>query len=245
MAVNLDQNHEGPSDHNNSVPGRYGFRSSEVENYSFPYKVPLGDSITEITCWRSKLWDLLKANNVTDSIEFVGSQTNNPQNCHASDTNWDKHHEGHSGFLAINIANTLLEGWLADSKPDIVMFMLGTNDVAQGRSLNDIIGAYTHMVDLMRESNPNMKIIVDSVIPLPMNNVPIENLNAAIPPWAAEQNTTESPIYFNDVYPYPSTALRDGIHPNDAGDVIIADSLSPLLTWVIKSSAESNSTAKA
>ncbi|KAI1486892.1 cellulose-binding protein [Biscogniauxia mediterranea] len=198
--------------------------------------MPLGDSITEITCWRAKLWDLLKANGVTDNIEFVGSQTNNPQNCQASDANWDKHHEGHSGFLAINIANTLLEGWLASAQPDVVMFMLGTNDVAQGRSLTDIMAAYTRMVDLMRASNPNMKIIVDSVIPLPMNNAPIEALNAAIPPWAAEHNTTESPVYFNDVYPYPSTALRDGVHPNDAGDVIIADALDPLLTWVIRSS---------
>ncbi|KAH9909061.1 cellulose-binding protein [Xylariomycetidae sp. FL2044] len=204
--------------------------------------MPLGDSITEITCWRSKLWDMLKAANVTDQIEFVGSMTNNPQNCQAEDANWDKHHEGHSGFLAINIANSLLEGWLAEAKPDVVMFMLGTNDVAQGRTVAAIISSYSLMVDLMRASNPNMKIIVDTVIPLPMANTNIQAINAEIPSWAAELNTTESPIYINDVYPYPNSDLRDGVHPNDAGDDIIANTLNPLLTWVITSSSAVNET---
>ncbi|KAI1344965.1 cellulose-binding protein [Xylariaceae sp. FL0016] len=207
--------------------------------------MPLGDSITEITCWRAKLWDQLHAANVTDQVQFVGSMTNNHENCKAEDQNWDKHHEGHSGFLAINIADNLLEDWLNVSKPDVVMFMLGTNDVAQGRQLDAILAAYTKMVKLMRESKSNMKIIVNTVIPLPMNNVPIQNINQAIPGWASEQNQTVSPIYVNDVYPYPNSDLRDGIHPNDAGDVIIANKLSPLLTWVIRSALDGNGTANA
>ena len=71
------------------------------------------------------------------------------------------HHEGHSGYLAINIANNNLNGWLASAKPDLVMFMLGTNDVNGQRSTADITAAYTKMVGLMRASNPNMKIIVN------------------------------------------------------------------------------------
>lgn len=121
--------------------------------------MPLGDSITEITCWRTTLWDSLQADGVTNSFEFVGSMTNNAQNCQGN-AGWDMHHEGHSGYLAINIANTNLQGWLASAKPDVVMFMLGTNDVVQGRSTTDIIAAYTKMVQLMRASNANMKIIV-------------------------------------------------------------------------------------
>ena len=45
------------------------------------------------------------------------------------------------------------------------MFMLGTNDVFRGRSTNDIIAAYTKMVNIMRAANPKMKIIV--CLPLP------------------------------------------------------------------------------
>ena len=40
------------------------------------------------------------------------------------------------------------------------MFMLGTNDVAQGHNTADILAAYTKMVTEMRASNPNMKILV-------------------------------------------------------------------------------------
>lgn len=122
--------------------------------------MPLGDSITEITCWRAKLWDLLAAQNLTSGIDFVGSSTTNTQNCVATASNWDQQHEGHSGFLAINIANSNLVGWLAAAKPDVVSFMLGTNDVAQGHSTAEITAAYTKMVGEMRASNPNMKIIV-------------------------------------------------------------------------------------
>ena len=102
--------------------------------------------------------------------------TNNPQNCAAKVSvevdefgidwqfkktqGWDLHHEGHSGYLAINIANNNLKGWLASAKPDLIMFMLGTNDVNGQRKTSDITAAYTKMVGLMRESNPNMKIIV-------------------------------------------------------------------------------------
>lgn len=92
--------------------------------------------------------------------------SNNPQNCRSlEDPSWDLGHEGHSGYLAINIANQLLEGWLRTAQPEIVMFMLGTNDVFQGRSQADILAAYTRIVELSRASNPNMKIIVSSLLP--------------------------------------------------------------------------------
>jgi lysophospholipase L1-like esterase len=195
----------------------------------------LGDSITEITCWRAKVADQLATSGLS-GFSMVGSMTNNPQNCQSSNPSWDKHHEGHSGYLAINIANTNLQGWLANTKPDIVQFMLGTNDVFQGRSQTDILAAYTKIVQLIRAANPAAKIIVDTVIPLPMNNQPIINLNTAIPNWASGLNSTASPIHLADVYnaPYPPSALRDGVHPNDAGDAIIARIVGPLLINLIR-----------
>ena len=63
-----------------------------------------------------------------------------------------------------------------------------------------------------------MKHQVDTVVPLLVNDEAVQNLNAAIPSWASDQNQTESPIYVNDIYPFPNTALRDGVHPNASGD---------------------------
>lgn len=128
--------------------------------------MPLGDSITEITCWRALVWDMIAEANYADKVEYVGSQNSNPQNCKPKTANWDEHHEGHSGWLAIDIANKYLEGWLQKTPADIIMFMLGTNDVFQGHSTDDIIAAYTKMVTIMRASNPKTKIIVSIYHPL-------------------------------------------------------------------------------
>lgn len=122
--------------------------------------MPLGDSITEITCWRALVWDQIADAKYADKVQYVGSQNSNPQNCKPKTANWDQHHEGHSGWLAIDIANNYLTNWLQKTPADIVMFMLGTNDVSRGHSTADIMAAYTKMVTIMRAANPKMKIIV-------------------------------------------------------------------------------------
>lgn len=216
--------------------------------------VPLGDSITEITCWRTLLWDDLQADGVTGNFEFVGSMTNNPQNCQGN-SGWDMHHEGHSGYLAINIANNNLAGWLQNTRPDIVMFMLGTNDITGGHSTSEITAAYTKIVQLLRNKNHNVKIIVsfsfleinldagtdngtkiDLLIPLSYAQDKVNALNNAIPGWVASQTTTNSPIVIADCATgFTTSQLRDGIHPNAAGDQIIASRIHPVLLKIIKS----------
>jgi lysophospholipase L1-like esterase len=118
---------------------------------------------------------------------------------------------------------------------------LGTNDIVQqNKAVTDIIAAFTKLVATMRTSNPKMKIVVraSSWIPtsqatysvmqvaqiIPMGigsyNTKIQQLNAAIVPWAQGLNSTASPIWVVDQYTGFSTSdLRDGVHPNDAGDV--------------------------
>ena len=84
--------------------------------------MPLGDSITEITCWRALVWDQLVEANLSSQVRYVGSQNSNPQNCKPTTTNWDQHHEGHSGWLAIDIANSYIDKWSKSTPMDIVMF---------------------------------------------------------------------------------------------------------------------------
>ena len=63
---------------------------------------------------------------------------------------------------------------------------------------------------------------VAQIIPLGMGNFnsKVQQLNAAIIPWAQQQNKTESPIWVVDQYTgFSGTGdNRDGVHPNDAGD---------------------------
>ncbi|KAL5344449.1 hypothetical protein ACLOAV_010709 [Pseudogymnoascus australis] len=119
------------------------------------------------------------------------------------------------------------------------MFMLGTNDSTGGHSTAEVIAAYTKMVQEMRASNPNMKIIVDLVIPLTYGNS-IQSLNAAIPAWAASLSTAKTPILIADCNTgFPTPDLRDGVHPNAAGDAIIASRIHPVLLNVIKTFSQS------
>ena len=64
---------------------------------------------------------------------------------------------------------------------------------------------------------------VAQIIPMGFGtfNTKIQELNRAIVPWAQGLNTTESPIWVVDQYTgfSGSSDLRDGVHPNDAGDV--------------------------
>ena len=74
---------------------------------------------------------------------------------------YDGANEGHGGILATGIvSNNQLPGWLSQSKPDVVMMHLGTNDVWNNRSPEDITKAFGTMVDQMRSSKPTMKILV-------------------------------------------------------------------------------------
>jgi lysophospholipase L1-like esterase len=120
--------------------------------------MPFGDSITEIICWRAKLWRMLQETEYKD-VDWVGSgKTEN--NCR--DTQYDRDNEGHSGFLAINIANQKqLVGWLQKNPADVITMHLGTNDIVQQRKPTaQIIEAFTTLVNQMRDSNPRMKIVV-------------------------------------------------------------------------------------
>lgn len=218
---------------------------------------------------------MLAAEDLTSSVDFVGSMTNNPQGCTSATGNFDTGHEGHSGWQAVDIANQYIEGWVADAKPDIANFMLGTNDVNMGRSLEQILAAYDTMLEAMRAVNPNIKIIVrppllalfsvsrlpspplpppspftashphnkpnkpqvDKLIPLPFNNGPVQALNAEIPAWAERHNSTESPIVVADCSEdngYTAQMLRDGVHPDDVGDRLIADQIGPLLVRYVR-----------
>lgn len=74
---------------------------------------------------------------------------------------YDGENEGHAGALATEyVRKNDLPGWLNSAKPDVILMHLGTNDVIQKKSLDDIMKAYDALVAQMRTSNPRMNIIV-------------------------------------------------------------------------------------
>ncbi|MFV2120281.1 cellulose binding domain-containing protein [Streptomyces sp. Act-28] len=178
----------------------------------------LGDSITGNNgCWRALLWQHLRATGYTD-VDFVGTQRN-PW-CEGT---FDIDNEGHGGFLATGIANAgQLPGWLSATDPDVVMMMLGTNDVWNHLPPSTILDAYTTLLGQMRAQNPDVKLLVAQIPPMDPAGCDdcaqgAIDLNAAIPGWAGAHGTERSPITVVDQWTGFSTAAdtTDGVHPNE------------------------------
>ncbi|MEH1099622.1 cellulose binding domain-containing protein [Micromonospora sp. CPCC 205561] len=195
--------------------------------------MPLGDSITGSPgCWRSVLWNRLQSSGHTD-VDFVG--TLGPQGCGQPH---DGDNEGHGGYLVTNVANqNLLPGWLAATRPDIVLMHFGTNDVWSNIAPATILAAYGRLVEQMRAANPATKVLVAKIIPMAPATCAecgqrVVALNAAIDGWAAAIGTAASPVVVVDQWTGFSTATDtyDGVHPNASGDRKMADRWYPALT---------------
>ncbi|GIG22774.1 hypothetical protein Cch01nite_34980 [Cellulomonas chitinilytica] len=192
----------------------------------------LGDSITGSPgCWRALLWQKLQQTGYTN-IDMVGTLP--AQGCGFT---YDGDNEGHGGYLVTNVAaQNQLVGWLSSAHPDVVVMHFGTNDVWSNISTQQILAAYTTLVNQMRASNPRMKILVAQIIPVAPSSCAecpgrTTALNAAIPGWAAGLTTSASPVTVVDQWTgwVPSTDTGDGVHPNDAGIVKMADRWYPAL----------------
>ncbi|KAJ3577387.1 hypothetical protein NPX13_g3176 [Xylaria arbuscula] len=199
--------------------------------------MPLGDSITEAVCWRALLWEKLQSTEFA-SVDWVGSSNLIDNNC--GNARYDRDSEGHSGFLALNIANSgQLVGWLQANPADVITMHLGTNDIGWlNPPVDQILATFTRLVGVMRDSNPKIKIIVAQIIPSTnaIWNSAITNLNQAIPAWAQGLNKTESSIWVVDQNTGmdPVADLRDGLHPNLAGDEKMANVWYPALISALR-----------
>jgi lysophospholipase L1-like esterase len=204
--------------------------------------MPLGDSITETTCYRARLWEKLADAGLSD-FDYVGSRVF--VNC--GNPSYDGDNEGHSGALVTDLVSATppvdkegladLVAALAANPADLVLMHLGTNDVWNRRSSTAILDAYSVVVDELRNVNPNVWIIVAQIIPVAPDDMTCsgcactecpaltETLNAAIPGWAAMKSLPESPILVVDQWTGFSAAddTTDRIHPNDSGAVKMAD----------------------
>jgi lysophospholipase L1-like esterase len=199
--------------------------------------MPLGDSITGSPgCWRAHLWaDLVELGH--DGVDFVGTRPGD-----GCGFDYDGDNEGHGGYLVTDVASRgLLAGWLEHARPDIVLMHFGTNDVWSGVPTGTVLDAYTALVAQMREHDPDTVVLVAQIIPMDPDRTCAEcgrrvaELNAAIPGWAEETGTEESPVVVVDQWTGfdTGTDTYDGVHPSAAGDRKLADrwreALVPLL----------------
>jgi lysophospholipase L1-like esterase len=200
--------------------------------------MPLGDSITLGVNggYRNNLFTALQKKNC--GVSYVGSQFDQYTRVAAKD------HEGHPGYSIGDMARDV-KAWLSTSQPDIILLMIGTNDVAWWTTENGVqVGArHDALIGQIQAVRPNAWIFVASIppesssiiLPNKVDRVTLaQQLNAAIRANVQARQSAGQKIRFVDVNSVLTpNDLYDGIHPTEAAHARIAqkwlDALLPLL----------------
>jgi hypothetical protein len=185
-----------------------------------PCKVlPLGDSITfGINYEGSYRVELFKkAVTASQSITFVGTQSNGPAMAPGTTVPFPPHHEGHSGYTIAQIqAVTPMDVQYA---PHMVLLHAGTNDTY----MSDPAGAPARLssfVDALTTMFPNALIVVAKIIPYPSQTANVNLINQSIPSMVQSKVSAGKHVSLVDLNTgfQTSTMLSsDGIHPNQTG----------------------------
>lgn len=187
----------------------------------------IGDSITESTptysSYRYYLYNDLTADGY--SFEFVGPNWGVfggspahffPQQAHQAFSGWRCEHQ---------IAQ--MSEFVEQSNPDIALIHLGTNDCIANQPIAQTVDELAVIIDQLRGQNPDITVLVAQIIPM---DVPpaqpwrdVTGLNALIPAMVASKDSLQSRVVVVDHYtPFDPNQLPDGIHPNTAGEQMMA-----------------------
>jgi lysophospholipase L1-like esterase len=202
--------------------------------------MPLGDSITEGGYnengqwqigpgYRGPLYDELTRAGF--SVDFVGSVQSGPS------TMPDRDHEGHSGWR-IDQLTPEIAGWMTQSRPELILLMVGTNDIIQNYDRLHMIRRYSALLDQIRTSAPDAEVIAASIIPIHglWYDPWARTFNRDLATLVGNKASLGMKIRFFDMYQASGITyadLGDGVHPTPAGYQKIADAwLAPVLEWL-------------
>lgn len=218
----------------------------------------IGDSITQSNADgddsgspRKSLHDLLKKNGY--SFTFTGHYARNPEGLpftgEDATNNLFHYHTGVSGFLigdekvkkgengSRGIANYLKKYWetgrIATVKPDLILIMLGTNDIGKGLQLDEAPQRLERLIDMIY-ALPNVgdpTILLASIPPNRRAESTRTNVlifNESVPKIAASFNEKGKKVFFVDQFAgidadYESHMRADNLHPNGKGNDAIAN----------------------
>jgi len=211
--------------------------------------LPLGDSITEGCCtspeggYRIEIFH--QALTAGKNVTFVGSLTNGPGT--VDNKTFPMHHEGHGGYTISGGGNGGIAGSITDNAistyhPNIVLLMIGTNDLNDNIDVTNAPSRLGKLIDEITTDAPSALVVVSTIIPIsaPGSDQRTQTYNAAIPGLVSARASAGKHVVMVDSYAgfsknanYQTALKADGLHPNTAGYVIIGDAfygaIGPLL----------------
>jgi lysophospholipase L1-like esterase len=193
----------------------------------------IGDALTEgsnpAESYRRYLDGLLRRKG--HLIDFVGNRKGHHEEDFTNDRfAYDPDHEGHWGrdskWLAENI-QTMLSGKV----PDAVVLQLGSTEIA-GASGDDVTDKLVPnlgtIVAALRSNNPQVRIVLTTMIPLPGKAEAVRLLNQGISSYAGTHSTEQSPLVVADLTDGFETSKHlaaDGARPTASGAKRMAEAL--------------------
>lgn len=119
--------------------------------------------------------------------------------------------------------------WVLNQKVDIFLLELGANDGLRGIPLNETRNNLQAIIDIVREKNPETKIILAGMQMPPNLGEDYTNEFKNIFPELAEKNGIKLiPFLLENVAGIPELNQEDGIHPTIKGQKIVAENV-----WVV------------
>ena len=200
--------------------------------------MPLGDSLTSgystptyLSGYRSTLYNLLVGAGY--NVDFVGTQidTQNP-------AIQDPDHEGHGGYR-IDQIDAGIAGWLsAVDDPDVILLLIGTNDIWQNYDTADAPSRLETLVARIATMRPYARIVLANLPPR-TDSASMEAAQVAysstIPGIVNDQVALGRHVSFVDMHSsFTASGLSsDGVHPNHAGYDLMAATWLTAITHVI------------
>jgi lysophospholipase L1-like esterase len=209
-----------------------------------PCKImPLGDSITDGAGsssgggYRVELFTNIVGSG--KSVTFVGTQSSGPAT--VSGRPFPKHHEGHPGYTIDGSMGIqpLVVATLQANQPNIVLLMIGTNDVNGWVDLANAPTRLGGLLDLIIDTVPTALLVVAAITPTTDDdeNTRIDAFNGEIPALVESRAAAGKHIVMVDMFKaftanaaYKTAYMFNFIHPNDAGYVVMGDTWYPALS---------------
>ncbi len=156
---------------------------------------------------------MLKARNL--DVNFVGSANS------GQDGFPDKDHEGHNGFTTSDILS-FIPDWAKSAKPDLVLLMVGTNDVWHRGSISDGAIRVPKIIDEIFKVNPSAVVLCALITPLSPkfpDAAKVVDYIAALKEQIENRQKLGQNIGIVDMFNAlnPLTDLDDEAHPNEEG----------------------------
>ncbi len=202
-----------------------------------PCKIlPFGDSITngkkssDSGGYRSAMYKLILAAN--QKATFTGSRMDGPTQ--VSGQPFPRNNDGWPGWTIDPRPNaqpggysgisTLVPKPALDGNPNIILLMIGTNDLFGGDTAN-MATRLESLLDKIAQNAPNSLIVLSTLTPLSNSaaNTAATAYNAKIPGIVQTHAAKGQHIIGVDMNKLPTSQLADGTHPNDQGYAYLAD----------------------